>query len=122
MRFLVTEVEVMAAQRPAGYVDDVLDHGTVEGDWFSIDDGVLAKLRVKYGKPVTPREWPAASDEVERCRSICANCPGKHYRPEIDYCDDPDCGCIVAEDRRDPALNRKTQCKYWLPAQTLQPT
>jgi hypothetical protein len=112
-RMRVAEIEAMAPHRPAGYVDDVLNHGEVQGEWFIIENEALARLRTKYGKAVEPRPMPVSEPERQRCQSICDNCPGNYYQREIDYCSDPACGCTVATDRRDPARNRKTLCKWW---------
>ena len=44
-----------SAQRPPGYVEDVLSHGTVEGDKVSLSDDAYAGLVAKYRPAVVPK-------------------------------------------------------------------
>lgn len=44
-----------ATNRPAGYVGDVLSHGTVEGDRVTLSDEAYAMLVAKYRPTVVPK-------------------------------------------------------------------
>jgi hypothetical protein len=46
--FSISAVRAFAAKRPPGYVDDVLSHGTVEGDKVTLSDEAYAELVAKY--------------------------------------------------------------------------
>lgn len=44
-----------ARRRPAGYLDDVLAHASVEGDMVSLTEEAYAELREKYRNPPPPQ-------------------------------------------------------------------
>ena len=45
------EIRRAASQRPLGYYEDVLSHGTVEGDKVTLSDEAYAALSSKYRSP-----------------------------------------------------------------------
>ena len=49
--FSVEVLRQWAAHRPPGYVEDVLSHGTVEGDRVTLSDEAYAQLVAKYRGP-----------------------------------------------------------------------
>jgi hypothetical protein len=48
MRFPLAHIYKRAAHRPAGYVEDVLGRGKVDGEWFEIDEAAYRALLAKY--------------------------------------------------------------------------
>jgi hypothetical protein len=49
--FTLSSIHRTAAQRPEGYVQDVLSHGTVNGDKVTLSDDAYSLLVVKYRGP-----------------------------------------------------------------------
>lgn len=66
MRITLESIRAKAADRPAGYFEEVMAAGTVIGDVLDIDQAELNRLAVKYaGKPVVNEsvavphmDWP----------------------------------------------------------------
>lgn len=48
MKLRISKIHETAAERPAGYVEDILSQGIVEGDWLEISQEAMAGLRLKY--------------------------------------------------------------------------
>lgn len=58
--FTLSSIRKLASERPAGYVEDVLSHGTVEGERVVLSDDAYNTLFIKYrGQP--PKPAPVAS-------------------------------------------------------------
>ena len=53
--------------RPPGYLDDVLSHGTVEGDKVTLSDDAYAELVAKYrgAQPATAPQPPSSGPGTE---------------------------------------------------------
>jgi hypothetical protein len=49
--FSLSAIRKVSARRPPGYVEDVLSHGTVEGDKVILSDEAYAELVAKYRGP-----------------------------------------------------------------------
>jgi hypothetical protein len=111
-RIALADLRRVAAVRPTGYYEEVTASGEIDGEYLVLENEVLAALRSKYGKPVTPRAFPVTDAEADRCRGICEQC---RLFAEPDICLDPQCGCMRSEDRREPWCNRKTECGFWKP-------
>lgn len=58
--FSLAAVHRTAEKRPPGYLEDILSHGTVEGDKVTLSDEAYAELFVKYRGPdaVAPKAIP----------------------------------------------------------------
>lgn len=57
--FTLTSVHAASQKRPPGYMEDVLSHGTVEGDKVTLTDEAYAMLVAKYrGTTDTPTFGP----------------------------------------------------------------
>lgn len=60
----IADLERVRASRPAGYVEDVLSSGKIDGAVLLLKDETYFALRDKYktparkGKPITPDKWP----------------------------------------------------------------
>lgn len=54
--FTLQTIRNTAAKRPPGYIEDVISHGTVEGDTVTLSDEAYQLLVVKYRGTVTPPE------------------------------------------------------------------
>ncbi len=117
MRLRLTTLQAAAAERPPGYLEDVLARGTVAGDWLEISPEALADLRAKYRPAGTEPPLPAAAtilrnaaraaaaevrdriqgtpplepSEIERRLSIC-KAPCEKWRPSDNRCSE--CGCF----------------------------
>lgn len=48
MRLRLDEVKEKAKVRPAGYLEEVIGSGRIEGDWLELDDEVWRRLFRKY--------------------------------------------------------------------------
>lgn len=48
MKIQVSNVTSQAVNRPPGYVEDVLSHGTITGEWIEFDDETYEQLKLKY--------------------------------------------------------------------------
>lgn len=51
MRLRLADIEAKAAERPAGYVEDVISRGVVDGDFLEISSDALSELRAIYRPP-----------------------------------------------------------------------
>ena len=60
MKLSISRIHAAAADRPAGYVQDVLSHGEVSGEWLVISNEALAQLREKYRMGESMPEMPRA--------------------------------------------------------------
>ena len=72
MRIALKDIEAAAANRPAGYREETLAAGTVDGDWLVITAAEYAKLFAKYrgaDVPVFERNIASAVTKFQ------ANCP-----------------------------------------------
>lgn len=49
VRLQLVDLFARAVSRPPGYVEDVLAHGTVDGEALVLTEEALAALRLKYG-------------------------------------------------------------------------
>lgn len=113
MKLRLAAIHDSAAQRPPGYVADVLSRGRITGDWLEISAEQLAALRAKY-RPATPalgtmaasaaravlaetgarfHGAPAVPEETIASRmEICRSCI--EFIPEQERC--ALCGCYSA--------------------------
>ena len=48
LRLLIRDILSFASIRPPGYVEDVLSHGRIDGDWIEIEDATYRDLVRKY--------------------------------------------------------------------------
>lgn len=48
MRIKIESIKQNASQRPEGYVDDVMSHGQVIGEYLQIDPNAYRELQIKY--------------------------------------------------------------------------
>ena len=49
--FPIEALRQVARRRPAGYLDDVLSHASVEGEMVSLTDEAYESLKTKYASP-----------------------------------------------------------------------
>jgi hypothetical protein len=62
--FTIQAIHAAATKRPPGYVEDVLSHGTVEGDKVTLSDEAYAALSSKYRNPKAAKPRPPKVEEV----------------------------------------------------------
>lgn len=102
-----------SADRPDGYIEEILANGHIDGDQIEIDDDVLEALRAKYSADAPPpldllqnlaaaaNRWRKAGcpvvDEktLDLRKSTCAAC--RYWNPKkwfgLGQCTHPGCGC-----------------------------
>lgn len=51
MRLRIEKIREQAKDRPAGYFEDVIAHGIVDGDFLEISHEAHEELRLKYRPP-----------------------------------------------------------------------
>ena len=49
MRVRLSEIDAVAAERPAGYCDALRGAGKVVGEWLDIDDEEVLRIKMAYG-------------------------------------------------------------------------
>lgn len=68
-RLRLSRVLAAAPERPAGYVEDVMSRGRVDGEWLELPDEAHAELRAKYRpvstQPVIERPLPSSGRMVK---------------------------------------------------------
>lgn len=117
MRLRIQKIKDQTTSRPAGYVEEVLSRGVVDGEWLEISPEELAKLRDKYrpkpqapprpSLPVMAANYAAAQardfiagkprrteEELEHILEVCRSCTD-HFRPSDQTCSL--CGCPIAD-------------------------
>lgn len=121
-RFHIPNLRATAGRRPVGYVDFILAHGRIEGDFAQLDDEALNELRQKFPptapKPRLPEPavaemavnftsamaawvkagFPVVEHEVyEQRHAICLACEywDAHARAGLGKCNR--CGCSRAK-------------------------
>jgi hypothetical protein len=64
--FTIQAIRATATKRPPGYVEDVLSHGTVEGDKVTLSEEAYAALFAKYRgpQPKAAKPRPPKVEEV----------------------------------------------------------
>ena len=55
MRLRIAKIREQEKDRPAGYFEEVISRGIVDGDWLEISTEAHAELREKYRPPSPPR-------------------------------------------------------------------
>ena len=73
MKLLLSIIEATAKHRPAGYYDDVVAHGTVEGTSLVLDDATFRQLCAKYRGSPMQQSSEAATLATERY-AVCKTC------------------------------------------------
>lgn len=71
----IAELHSHSEHRPPGYVDDVIAHGTLEGDRLRLTDDAFAAVRRKYasaGQIPSETESELSTKRFEICQ-ICEN-------------------------------------------------
>lgn len=58
MKIKLASIQRMAAHRPAGYYEDVVGRGQIEGDILVLSAASYAALRAKYSPLRPPKDWP----------------------------------------------------------------
>lgn len=107
MKLLISRIHAAAADRPAGYVQDVLSHGEVSGEWLVISNEALAQLREKYRTGESMPEMPrtkglgdlvskVATPLARALRLPCIDPETHNLRPES--------GCAKRRDALNAAL------------------
>ena len=114
MKLRISKVHAAAADRPPGYVEDVLSRGAVDGEWLELPDEEYAELKRKYRpQPELPSmgrmmlnafnaaaaevkaraemQKPLTDEEMERRLSICQAC--EFFIPAQGRC--AKCGCFM---------------------------
>lgn len=66
MRLRIARIHEAARDRPAGYVEEVLSHGSsVDGEWLEISSEALGALRKKYRSEPSPSTRRGLGDAIE---------------------------------------------------------
>lgn len=87
--FTLESIRNTAARRPAGYVEDILSHGTVTGDSVSLSDDAYNALVAKYRTPkprsstarVTPPPVPPSSGPGTELKALLKDWLGIQASP-----------------------------------------
>lgn len=95
----MADVLARAAERPTGYVQDVLANGTQSGDFIEIDVATWHRLRGKYGPPREPSITPPSGRPLpEALLPLPASGPGSHLHDmlgNIGIYAEPGCACLA---------------------------
>lgn len=92
----LSHLSIIAAKRPAGYEEDVISHGKIEGDILLLEDAVYQDLRKKYSPrlpslstqarnavgavgriaraAIQQKKIRVSDEEQQRRMAICATC------------------------------------------------
>ena len=120
MRLRIAKISEQAKDRPAGYFEDVISRGFLDGEWLEISSDAMASLRETYRPPkpepplpslpvmavnvaravgaeavATFAGSPAIPKEEAGARFvICQSCTD-WFRPSDERCAHPACGCYL---------------------------
>jgi hypothetical protein len=67
--FKLADVEAVGKWRAVGYVADVLQAGTIDGEQVHLSDEQFTALRARYAAPQAAERWPVWAKLVARLRS-----------------------------------------------------
>ena len=65
----LTELYAYSPHRPAGYAEDVISHGKVEGDRLILSDEAYKRLTAKYAPSGEALETPISKQRREICKA-----------------------------------------------------
>ena len=92
MRLRIAKIHEAAVSRPPNYVQTVLAHGVVDGEWLEISDEAMAQLRQQF-RPIPPpvpemaaNLARAAADEVKAIFSGATAVPNDSIAARMETC------------------------------------
>lgn len=99
MKIFLKNIKETSKQRPAGYYQDVMSHGKVEGEYLVMSAANFAKLRLKYKEQevIGP---PPISSQLKTFSKAMVDFAGSGFKK-------------VSQEVFDKRMNECNKCEFW---------